>query len=588
MSIFRSKLSFCVCACALVMAVLAVSHSLAEAGHNPPLTNMPNAAEWKDCIGIQGTVFEDTNGDGVQNQGENGLGGIEIKAKNKKTNSVKTRTTNANGAYQFLKVKKGKQRISISVPESFTATSPRRVTVTATGCKVINFGLVTAEPQPSPPPAATPDPSTTGTPAATSSGTSYYLDCTAGNDANSGTYPTSAWMSLSKANKASLLPGDSLLLKRGCTWTGTLEAKWVGTADSPITISAYGSGSLPTIQNAGNYASHVRVSGSYQIIEDLFLKKTNPILDPNCQNQGYGWYWGFGFANGSSYNTVRYSKATGMTAGVYINDDSHHNKILNNELYGNNVMGTLDTTPNNDVGAWGINLHGTDNEIAYNYLHDNYSVCSYDYGYEGSAIELFKAQRNNIHHNKSINDKVFSELGGDALRKSEDNTFAYNLYTSNKSGSEFLVVTGYGDTVFGPVLRTRMFNNTIHLTHSTSEGVICSRGCSSEILEMRNNIIWAEWKAVFADGPFAESNNLYWNLAGKPLVQYQNFTMSATDIKANPLFVDRLAGNFHLKSTSPAIDKGSSIPKSAGYSTDYEGIGIWVGSAADLGIFEYH
>lgn len=146
-------------------------------------------------------------------------------------------------------------------------------------------------------------------------------------------------------------------------------------------------------------------------MEYLFLKKTNPNRDANCQNQG------FGFANGSSYNTVRNSQVTGMTAGVYINDDSHHNKILSNELYANSVMGQLDTALDNDVGAWGINLHGTDNEIAYNYLHDNNSTCSYDYGYEGSAIELFKAQRNNIHHNKSINDKVFSELGGDANRK---------------------------------------------------------------------------------------------------------------------------------------------------------------------------
>lgn len=96
-----------------------------------------------------------------------------------------------------------------------------------------------------------------------------------------------------------------------------------------------------------------------------------------------------------------------------------------------------------------------------------------------------------------------------------------------------------------------MFNNTIHLTHLTSEGVICSRGCSPEILEMRNNIIWAEWKTVFADGQFAESNNLFWNLAGTPLVQFQGFTMDSTDRKANPLFVDRLALNFRLKPNSP-------------------------------------
>lgn len=597
-----SRISFLVCACALVAAALLVIPTIANAQSEPPPVLASAPARLQNCTRVQGTVFEDINRDGVQNPGEKGLSGIKVQAKNVRYKITKNRTTNSNGRFSVPKLKSGRVIVTLSVPANHQATTPKRVRVTLPACKQVTFGLAaapaatpTAKPKrtKTPSPTQTPEPTVEGSPtntpeAQTITGTAYYVDCWAGSDQNSGKSPSSAWKTLTRANKATLLPGDGLLLKRGCTWTGSLEAKWTGTATSPITISAYGGGDLPIIQNAGNYASHVRVSGSYQVIEFLFLKKTNPNRDPNCNNQSYGWYWGFGFANGSSYNTVRYSKATGMTAGVYLNDNAHHNKILNNELYANNVMGVLDPAPSNDVGAWGINLHGTDNEIAYNYLHDNLASCSYDYGFEGSAIELFKAQRNKIHHNKSINDKVFSELGGDSTRKSADNTFAFNLYTSNKKGAEFLVVTGYGDTKFGPVLRTKMYNNTIHLTHATSEGVICSRGCSPEILEMRNNIIWAEWKVAFADGPFAESNNVFWNSAGKPLVQFQNFTMSSTDIMANPLFVDRLAWNFHLKSNSPAKDRGSSIPKHAGYLTDYDGISIWVGAAADAGIFEYH
>lgn len=569
----RAKIWLSVCACLALGLVLAHNFTVAQASIHTRDSAARNTVAQNDCQALQGAVYHDLNGDGSRGAGEPGLGGISIKIKNTKTKTSKNIVTNADGTFLYPKNKRGTRKITVSFPDSLKNTTPRRVRVTLPACEPVTFGLTAAQPTPNP---------------SAEAGTTYYLDCANGNDASSGTSTTTAWKSLTKANKATLQPGQSLLLKRGCAWTGTLEAKWVGTAAQPISIGSYGGGDLPVIKNAANYASHVRVSGSYQIIENLFLKKTNAETNPNCQNQPYGWYWGFGFANGASYNTVRNSKVTGMTAGVYLNEETHHNKILNNELFANNVMGQLDTAPNNDVGAWGINLHGTDNEIAYNYLHDNIAACSFDYGFEGSAIELFKAQRNNIHHNKSINDKVFSELGGDATRKAADNTFAYNLYTSNKSGAEFLVVTGYGDTKFGPVLRTRMFNNTIHLTHPTSEGVICSRGCSAEILEMRNNIIWAEWKGAFADGAFAESNNLFWNSTGTPLVQFQGFAMNPSSRKANPLFVDRLAGNFRLKPNSPAINTGSAIPKQAGYVTDYEGIGIWVGAAADLGIFEYH
>src|SRR5690242_10027884 len=43
----------------------------------------------------------------------------------------------------------------------------------------------------------------------------YYVDCTGGNDTNSGTAESAAWKSLSKARTAPLLPGDRLLFKRG-------------------------------------------------------------------------------------------------------------------------------------------------------------------------------------------------------------------------------------------------------------------------------------------------------------------------------------------------------------------------------------
>ncbi|HEX3721611.1 MAG TPA: hypothetical protein VHV31_02405, partial [Nitrolancea sp.] len=133
----------------------------------------------------------------------------------------------------------------------------------------------------------------------------YYVDCSGGNDNNAGTSTSSAWKSISKANKAALKPGDSLLLKRDCTWSEQLKAKWAGTASQPILIGAYGSGALPKLQN--NTDGNVRITGSYQTIQ--YVQTFNSpssygqILS-NCDNQPVGWVIGFNFVSGSN-NTVQ-------------------------------------------------------------------------------------------------------------------------------------------------------------------------------------------------------------------------------------------------------------------------------------------
>src|SRR3954463_10201998 len=97
-----------------------------------------------------------------------------------------------------------------------------------------------------------------GTAAAAS--TTYYVDCSAGNDGAAGKGTgNQAWKTLPRANQATLAPGDRLSLKAGCTWTGPLIAKWKGTAAAPITIGTYGSGAAPEIVNAHDI---VQITGS--------------------------------------------------------------------------------------------------------------------------------------------------------------------------------------------------------------------------------------------------------------------------------------------------------------------------------------
>ena len=420
----------------------------------------------------------------------------------------------------------------------------------------------------------------------------YYLDC-AGSDTNTGLSPSLAWKSLTKANTAALAPGDSLLLKRGCTFTGTLKTKWVGTALAPITISAYGSGALPKIQNSaadlltGQTYTSVDITGTYLIVEYLQTTVVNPPVDPNCGNNPVGFFVGFNFrnpsntANGGSYNVLRYSQATFAMAGVHFNNNTHDDKVLYNTLTDNNAMNIL--TPKSvkatdDIGAWGILLKGRNHEIAYNYFSRNNAVCTYDTPPQGNSVEVYEAQNSTIHHNTSVNDRVFSELGGSAGFRASGITYAYNLVVSNINDARFIVPRGSGNG-FGPTNNTAAYHNTVYFTGAASQGIVCGAGCGPAILTARNNILWAEQKAAYADAPFTESNNLYWDTAGTPYIQ--GYTLSASSRIADPRFVAN-GSNFNLQVGSPAVNLGTLTS----WLSDLNGLLVPQGLLPDAGAYE--
>jgi hypothetical protein len=412
---------------------------------------------------------------------------------------------------------------------------------------------------------------------------SYYVDCIAGNDANAGTSATSAWKSIAKANKAALLPGERLLLKRGCTWTGPLYLSWNGISGQPIVIDAYGSGYLPIIQNA---QYNVVVRGTNLLIQNLSARGQPQSYDPGCQNQAKGWQIGFRFEPGAAYNTLRYSEATGLTHGVKVLAGAHHLTIVSNVIANNKLMYILDgSNTNNDAGANGLVVEGDDNEIAYNQIF-GHDACSFDYVRDGSAVEIYGGQRNRVHHNVAWNNNTFVELG---VSRSADNTFAYNLVTANIPKAMFLVTEGAGGSR-GPVLRTKAYNNTVYLTDATSLGVNCDGGCAKDILTLKNNIIWSEGKIGYTDQPCDEGYNLYWKADGKPGIFFPNpVDRSPTSKIGNPRFVKAAVGggDFRLLAGSPAIDTGTAESVNAGYKADLAKTSVPQGAGVDMGGYEY-
>ena len=98
----------------------------------------------------------------------------------------------------------------------------------------------------------------------------YYVDCnaTSGGDGSLAT----PWDTIADINGATLSPGDNVYLKRGCTFREQLTVPNSGSAGSPITFGAYGSGANPIIS-------------CYDLVDNSTWTTVDKIYD---------WYPGYG------------------------------------------------------------------------------------------------------------------------------------------------------------------------------------------------------------------------------------------------------------------------------------------------------
>ncbi|MEB2311935.1 MAG: right-handed parallel beta-helix repeat-containing protein [Polyangiaceae bacterium] len=81
-------------------------------------------------------------------------------------------------------------------------------------------------------------------------GRDFFVDSASGDDARAGTSPQEAFKTLAKVGGSFLQPGDRVFLRRGSTFRETLTVGVAGTAEAPITFSAYGAGPAPIVTGA--------------------------------------------------------------------------------------------------------------------------------------------------------------------------------------------------------------------------------------------------------------------------------------------------------------------------------------------------
>jgi len=98
--------------------------------------------------------------------------------------------------------------------------------------------------------------------ATTTNATNYYFSSVSGDDSRTAIQaksPSTPWKTLGKLNSyfASLMPGDSVLFKRGETFYGSITILKAGTTSLPIIFGAYGTGEKPVITSLVTLGSWV-------------------------------------------------------------------------------------------------------------------------------------------------------------------------------------------------------------------------------------------------------------------------------------------------------------------------------------------
>jgi parallel beta-helix repeat protein len=133
----------------------------------------------------------------------------------------------------------------------------------------------------------------------------YYFSSSAGDDARSNLQahnPATPWKSLNKLNTvfSTLNPGDSVLLKRGDVFFGSITAAKSGTNSLPIVVSAYGQGSKPVITGLVNLSNWVSAgNGIWESSNSALATTLNTVVlngvpqelgrypNSNAANKGY-------------------------------------------------------------------------------------------------------------------------------------------------------------------------------------------------------------------------------------------------------------------------------------------------------------
>ena len=429
--------------------------------------------------------------------------------------------------------------------------------------------------------------------------TGYFIDSIEGDDSNSGTSQEAPWKSVDKVSSMTFKPGDNIYFKRGSSYSEGLQINGDGTKENRILVSAYGEGAAPsfTNHNDNDYNGNcIQLNGDCQILENIYCHGTNA-----ASKGGFLTIWkvaGIKINLGADHAIVRNNEVEDCPIGI--NSYGEHTLITKNYIHDcNRAL----NHPN--WGPLGIRIGIGNHEISHNRIH-NYHSMGGTWGGDGGAIEIDDGRNHHnniyIHHNKSTMNMAFIETSyvhdicnRDSVKCDPANRIFDNLIIAFNEAKDYRAFT----QLQAPTRNAIIENNTIIRTieHPEIESNVFFELDPDEVAiespsTYRNNIVVVASKKtrvqygnkiyLFLSDPveILHYNNLFFNIDGGPILMKDKYRQG--ELFADPQFIDLEGGNYHLRSTSPAIGLGY---YRGNYSVDLDGKPI--DDTRDIGAYQY-
>jgi len=389
----------------------------------------------------------------------------------------------------------------------------------------------------------------------------YYV-ATNGNDSNPGTQDR-PWRTIQKAAN-SVQAGDTVYV-RGGTYNESVHFKRSGQSGNPITFKNY-NGEGVTVRANSWVGFHL--NANWVVIDgfgvfgagshDIFITGAHYNTVQNCEFAEAGWAGiQFGGDNGAATNNmIRNNNVhNNRHEGIYLRGglEGHpgirmsNNVIENNDIHHNGDEGIQNTATFAPPYPDGTIIRG-------NRVHDNGGNWGGGMAIGGDNLVV----ENNIVYNNR------GEIGGIWLADSNNGIIRNNLVVNNRG------TWSYGNAGIH-VHNSR--NAQVH--HNTVSG---NNGAGIYLRDTqgvaKNNILSQNGNQLRLSGGASADRNL---------IDGGSDTQGANPVQGNPQFVNPGGGDWHLASSSPAIDKGADV----GVRNDMEGGLRPQGNGFDLGALEY-
>ncbi len=328
----------------------------------------------------------------------------------------------------------------------------------------------------------------------------YYLDAENGDDANNGLSAGQAWQSLGNIAEFGLIPGDTVLLAAGQTFSGNLvlDDTNSGTAEEPITLGTFGEGRA-TLDAGDGHGIFLYNAGGF-VIRDLVI-----VGNGIGSNQGHGIFLYTdlpgrrpavrvenvdvsGFANqpgqrngGIGMFVLSWredNQVSGFEEVTVLDSVFHHNEIEGFSTWAHQMQGhrnlvirgcTFHSNPGQmdygDPSGSGLVIGRVDTALVEYSLAYNNGGSNGGIGSENGGVGIWTYDSNNviIQHSISHSNRTLGADGGgfDLDGGVTDSILQYN-YTYGNDGAGYLLAQYAGAPAFG--------NNIVRYNISQNDG----------------------------------------------------------------------------------------------------------------------